>query len=93
VEGAAKSLSDGEVLEAVERATRRAAAVVRADFKRGLVCVATVASVAPFFGFFGTVAGIYPKLTVGCAAKMQSFGVVSSLRVKQWRQWSGAWSA
>jgi len=61
------SLSDREVLDAVERATRRAAAAVRADFKRGLVGLATVASVAPFFGFFGTVAGIYTSFP-GCGA-------------------------
>jgi len=61
------SLSDREVLDAVERATRRAAAVVRADFMRGLAGLATVASVAPFFGFFGTVAGIYTSFP-GCGA-------------------------
>ena len=61
------SLSDTEVLEAVERATGRAAAVVSADFKRGLVGLATVASVAPFFGLLGTVAGIYTSFP-GCGA-------------------------
>ena len=61
------SPSDAEVLEAVERATRRAAALVRPDFKRGLVGLATVALIAPFFALLGTVTGIYTSFP-GCGA-------------------------
>ena len=59
--------SDTEVLEAVERATKRAAAVVHADLQAGLKGLATVASLAPFVALLGTVVGILNSF-VGCGA-------------------------
>lgn len=51
-------LPSAETLQAVQRASRRAAAVVHEDMKQGLSSLATVASIAPFVGVFGTLLGI-----------------------------------
>lgn len=51
-------ISDADILNAVLRSCRRAAAVVHASMIRRVTSLATVASVAPFLGFFGTVLGI-----------------------------------
>jgi biopolymer transport protein ExbB len=58
--------SDTEALEAVERATRRAAAVVHAELQSGLRGLATVVSLAPFVALLGTVVEI-PHAFKGCA--------------------------
>lgn len=47
-------MSDAEIIEAVKRSTRRAAAVVRWEMKRGLNSLATIASVTPLVGLVGT---------------------------------------
>jgi hypothetical protein len=47
-----------EALQAVRQASKRAAAGVHGEMKQGLTALATIASVAPFVGFFGTVFGI-----------------------------------
>jgi len=59
--------SDREVLEAVERATRRTAAVVHAELQSGLRGLATVASLAPFVALLGTVLGMANSFP-GCGA-------------------------
>ena len=48
----------GEEVEASKRALDRAEAIVHAELKRGLSGLATIGSVAPFVGLFGTVVGI-----------------------------------
>jgi biopolymer transport protein ExbB/biopolymer transport protein TolQ len=47
-----------DLIQAVERALERAAALTSADMRRGLGVMATVASTAPFVGLLGTVGGI-----------------------------------
>jgi len=44
-----------DVLEAVGRASRRSSAVVHEEMGAGLYSLATIASIAPFIGIFGTV--------------------------------------
>lgn len=61
------SLSDTELLEVVERATRRAAAVAHAELQSSLKGLATVAALAPFVALLGTVVGIANSF-VGCGA-------------------------
>jgi biopolymer transport protein ExbB/TolQ len=56
--GAAGAASESRRLRKAKRAVRRAAAMKRAEFERGLSSLATVGSTAPFVGLFGTVVGI-----------------------------------
>jgi len=49
---------DSAVLEAVGRASKRSADVVREELKDGLYDLATIASIAPWIGIFGTIVGI-----------------------------------
>ena len=51
-------LPSAETLQAVQRASIRAAAVVHEDMNQGLSSLATIASIAPFVGVFGTLLGI-----------------------------------
>ncbi len=48
-----------EALEATGQASVRAAAVVHQRMKHGLSSLATIASVAPWFGVIGTILGVY----------------------------------
>jgi len=48
----------GETIEAAKRALERATAIGIEDLKRGLNGLATIGSVAPFVGLFGTTVGI-----------------------------------
>jgi biopolymer transport protein ExbB/biopolymer transport protein TolQ len=48
----------GETIEAAKRALDRATAIGIEDLKRGLGGLATIGSVAPFVGLFGTTIGI-----------------------------------
>ncbi len=48
----------GEEIDASKRALQRSTAIVNAELKRGLSGLATIGSVAPFVGLFGTVVGI-----------------------------------
>ncbi len=43
---------------AVKRASERSATVVHCEMQRGLISLATIASVAPFIGLVGTLLGI-----------------------------------
>jgi biopolymer transport protein ExbB len=47
------------VLDAVERACARRVSTIRLEMRRGLSSLATIASVAPFFGVIGTLTGIF----------------------------------
>jgi biopolymer transport protein ExbB/biopolymer transport protein TolQ len=48
----------GAVLDAPERALRRATAIKTAEFRRGLSGLATIGSTAPLVGLFGTTFGL-----------------------------------
>jgi biopolymer transport protein ExbB/TolQ len=61
------STYDTEVIEAVKRASRRSMAIVHAEMIGGLNGLATVSSVAPLVGLFGTLLGIVNSF-VGCGA-------------------------
>lgn len=54
----ASSEIPGEEIDASKRALQRSAAIVNAELKRGLSGLATIGSVSPFVGLFGTVVGI-----------------------------------
>jgi len=61
------NLPEIEIVEAVDRACRRTAAVVHAELQSGLKGLATVASLAPFVALLGTLVGIANSF-VGCGA-------------------------
>jgi hypothetical protein len=49
---------NSEVLQAVARASKRSSALVREEMRRDVYGLATVASLAPWIGIFGTLLGI-----------------------------------
>jgi hypothetical protein len=49
---------DSSILEAVARASRRSSALVHEEMREGVYSLATIASIAPWFGLFGTIIGI-----------------------------------
>jgi biopolymer transport protein ExbB len=51
-------LSAPEVVEAATRAVERATLLTTSDLKRGIGSLATIATITPFIGLFGTVIGI-----------------------------------
>jgi biopolymer transport protein ExbB/biopolymer transport protein TolQ len=51
-------LSAPEVVEAATRAVERATLLTTSDMKRGIGSLATIATITPFIGLFGTVIGI-----------------------------------
>jgi len=51
-------LSEVEVVEAASRAVERATLLTTSDLKRGIGSLATIATITPFIGLFGTVIGI-----------------------------------
>jgi biopolymer transport protein ExbB/biopolymer transport protein TolQ len=51
-------LSEVEVVEAATRAVERATLLTTSDMKRGIGSLATIATISPFLGLFGTVIGI-----------------------------------
>lgn len=51
-------LRDTEVVEAATRAVERATLLTTSDFKKGIGSLATIATITPFVGLFGTVIGI-----------------------------------
>lgn len=55
---ARRSLPAEAVLEATARAVERSSMVTLARFKRGIGTLATIATISPFVGLFGTVVGI-----------------------------------
>jgi biopolymer transport protein ExbB len=55
---AKRSLSNAEVLQAVERSLERSTVRTSAELRRGIGGLATIATTAPFIGLFGTVIGI-----------------------------------
>jgi biopolymer transport protein ExbB/biopolymer transport protein TolQ len=51
-------LSEAEIVEAATRAVERSTLLTTSDFKRGIGSLATIATITPFIGLFGTVIGI-----------------------------------
>jgi biopolymer transport protein ExbB/biopolymer transport protein TolQ len=51
-------LSEVEVVEAATRAVERATLLTTSDLRRGIGSLATIATITPFIGLFGTVIGI-----------------------------------
>ncbi len=55
-------------MQAVMRASERTSALVHEDLKQGLSSLATIASIAPLVGLFGTIAGIATSF-VACSGE------------------------
>ena len=51
-------LTEQEIVEAATRAVERATLLTTSDMKRGIGSLATIATITPFIGLFGTVIGI-----------------------------------
>jgi len=64
-------------LGAVRRATDCYAAVVRIEMKRGLTSLATIASIAPFVGMFGTLVRIVCSFPGSSMDKHTLLGVIA----------------
>jgi len=71
-------LSHVEIVEAAGRAVERAALLTTSDFKRGLGGLATIATLTPFIGLFGTVIGIIRAFTGMALTGSGGIGAVSA---------------
>lgn len=67
----------GETVEASQRALERAEAIVNAELKRGVSSLATIGSVAPFVGLFGTTVGIVNAFKGIASEKSAGLGAVA----------------
>ena len=67
----------GEQIEASKRALERAEAIVGAELKRGVSSLATIGSVGPFVGLFGTVIGIINAFKGIASSKSTGLGAVA----------------
>jgi biopolymer transport protein ExbB/TolQ len=73
------SLPAEAVIEASARAVERSSMVTLARFKRGLGTLATIATISPFVGLFGTVVGIIHAFrAIGESGGAGGFATVSS---------------
>jgi biopolymer transport protein ExbB len=70
-------LSQQEVVEAATRAVERATLLTTSDLKRGIGSLATIATITPFIGLFGTVIGIINAFTGMALAGSGGIGAVS----------------
>jgi biopolymer transport protein ExbB/biopolymer transport protein TolQ len=77
-ESSTSPLSQIEIVEAAGRAVERAALLTTSDFKRGLGGLATIATLTPFIGLFGTVVGIIRAFTGMALTGSGGIGVVSA---------------
>jgi biopolymer transport protein ExbB/TolQ len=77
-EAATSPLSHEEIVEAAGRAVERAALLTTADFKRGIGGLATIATLTPFIGLFGTVIGIIKAFTGMALTGSGGIGAVSA---------------
>ncbi len=71
-------LSQTEVVEAATRAVERATLLTTSDLKRGIGSLATIATITPFIGLFGTVIGIINAFTGMALAGSGGIGAVSA---------------
>jgi biopolymer transport protein ExbB len=71
-------LSAPEVVEAATRAVERATLLTTSDLKRGIGSLATIATITPFIGLFGTVIGIINAFTGMALAGSGGIGAVSA---------------
>jgi biopolymer transport protein ExbB/TolQ len=74
--GSGGAITD-EQIESSKRALERAEAIVHAKLKRGLGGLATIGSVAPFIGLFGTVVGILNAFRQIATQKTSGIGAVA----------------
>jgi len=77
-ESSTSPLSQIEIVEAAGRAVERAALLTTSDFKRGLGGLATIATLTPFIGLFGTVIGIIKAFTGMALTGSGGIGAVSA---------------
>jgi MotA/TolQ/ExbB proton channel family protein len=76
---------DPVVLDAVGRASKRSSSVVHEDMKAGLYDLATIASIAPWFGIFGTIAGIVNSFQgISGEARSNIWAICNSLSRAMW---------
>jgi biopolymer transport protein ExbB len=66
-----------ETIEASKRALERTEAIVHAELKRGLSSLATIGSIAPLVGLFGTVMGILNAFSGISEQKATGLGAVA----------------
>jgi biopolymer transport protein ExbB/biopolymer transport protein TolQ len=77
-ESTTSPLSPVEIVEAASRAVERAALLTTSDFKRGIGGLATIATLTPFIGLFGTVIGIIKAFTGMALTGSGGIGAVSA---------------
>ena len=71
-------LSEVEIVEAATRAVERATLLTTSDMKSGIGSLATIATITPFIGLFGTVIGIINAFTGMALAGSGGIGAVSA---------------
>ena len=71
-------LDHEEIVEAASRAVERATLLTTSDLKRGIGSLATIATITPFIGLFGTVIGIINAFHGIALAGSGGIGTVSS---------------
>jgi biopolymer transport protein ExbB/TolQ len=71
-------LSEVEIVEAATRAVERATLLTTSDMKRGIGSLATIATITPFIGLFGTVVGIIKAFTGMALTGSGGIGAVSA---------------
>jgi biopolymer transport protein ExbB len=71
-------LSEVEIVEAASRAVERATLLTTSDLKRGIGSLATIATITPFIGLFGTVIGIINAFSGMALAGSAGIGAVSA---------------
>lgn len=77
-ESTTSPLGHEEIVEAAGRAVERAALLTTSDFKRGIGGLATIATLTPFIGLFGTVIGIIKAFTGMALTGSGGIGAVSA---------------
>lgn len=71
-------LTEVEIVEAAGRAVERATLMTTSDLKRGIGSLATIATITPFIGLFGTVIGIINAFHGMALTGSGGIGAVSS---------------
>lgn len=71
-------LTEVEVVEAASRAVERATLLTTSDLRRGIGSLATIATITPFIGLFGTVIGIINAFTGMAMTGSGGIGAVSA---------------